>query len=309
MSRRAFTLLELLVVVAIIAILIGLLLPAVQRVREAAARTHCANNLKQIGLALHAYHDANNRLPEAGRSSDRIGWAFTLLPWMEQGSLHAQGWDSARTCEVKGYRCPSDRGEPWRDPWAGLLWARSNYGCNAFGIQQPLQSAWDSTARGQSPQLPFNAPFNPPDIPVGCRAGGVMCRDWGANLAGIADGTSNTLLVGELRIGPIGSDSRGVWALGLPGASVIAGQASWDCDHPNDRWPMADDVGPGSVDAWQDGMGAAVKNDWQQAQSRSRHPGGVQAVMCDGSVRTIRDTISRRVWWGVSGRDDGFPVE
>ena len=61
--------------------------------------------------------------------------------------------------------------------------------------------------------------------------------------------------------------------------------------------------------AWQDGMGAAVKNDWQQAQSRSRHPGGVQAVMCDGSVRTIRDTISRRVWWGVSGRDDGFPVE
>jgi prepilin-type N-terminal cleavage/methylation domain-containing protein len=116
--RRGFTLIELLVVIAVISVLIGLLLPAVQKAREAASRISCANNLKQIGLALHLYHNDHDRLPPNRLDGPRATWAVLILPYLEQDNLYRR-WDLARsyyeqpgvsrTTPVPGYFCPSRR--------------------------------------------------------------------------------------------------------------------------------------------------------------------------------------------------------
>ncbi|HYH63614.1 MAG TPA: DUF1559 domain-containing protein [Urbifossiella sp.] len=331
--RPGFTLIELLVVIAIIAILIGLLLPAVQKVREAAARAKCMNNLKQLGIACHSYHDRVGSLPHAVQLRPGVSrtvangqafgpnWIVLILPDFEQGPLYntqassiasymtttgAPPWKAIRSTQIPTLLCPSDNGGdlPWNGD--GGNWARGNYGCNSGGIHQdnPSTNGWPSSEAGASPKN-GNSPTNL-GVPTGTQAGGVMCINWGAGVAKIEDGSSNTIMLGELRIGSFlgAQDSRGVWALGFPGASVISGNG-WDCKNPNSREDQADDC-ENCVNAPTQAMGACVGCPFQQATARSRHTGGVQVALGDGSCRFVRDSVTSANWFLMLSRNDGL---
>jgi prepilin-type N-terminal cleavage/methylation domain-containing protein len=262
--RDAFTLIELLVVIAIIAILIGLLLPAVQKVREAAARMQCANNLHQLGVAAHDYHDSHGSLPPASMVPYAVqnqdanldmtlpfgpNWAVLILPYIEQDNLYRQSgadlypgipivpgapppayanfnnsWRSLRGVVVKTYQCPSDPNN--RTPY------------NDASGNGPPETGW---ARGN---YAANAGFDDYDHVSGgvdwisARKGSplkgvvsspVMAANYGAKLTAISDGTSNTILFNEIRAGISPLDPRGTWALGFPGASITnAGRQAYN---------------------------------------------------------------------------------
>jgi prepilin-type N-terminal cleavage/methylation domain-containing protein/prepilin-type processing-associated H-X9-DG protein len=196
--RRAFTLIELLVVIAIIAILIGLLLPAVQKVREAAARAQCANNLKQIGLAMHNHHDVKKKLPPGGMQTGVNGtacytnWAIEILPYIEQGILYNQyqqkllntstvknaaGWSNNLIGQqvIVTYQCPSDihlglLEDPASGPGSGQAWMHGSYRCNEgrsndlppFGGNPLYRGFWDTYEPYYWPGGVFNQAYRGP---------------------------------------------------------------------------------------------------------------------------------------------------
>jgi prepilin-type N-terminal cleavage/methylation domain-containing protein len=210
-QREAFTLIELLVVIAIIAILIGLLLPAVQKVREAAARMSCTNNLKQIGIAMHSFHDANGRLPpgaandmspfgQATGSQWGSSWKVYILPYIEQGNIFNQwvfnsqsGYQNTtngnlvNNVTIKTYRCPSSVVPPFQ----------TNFGDNLQSMETSYTGIAGSVIPGQTPA---NITYN-----VGCCNGsgplatnnGILFAGSQVALTSITDGTSNTWMVGE----------------------------------------------------------------------------------------------------------------
>jgi len=332
--RTGFTLIELLVVIAIIAILIGLLLPAVQKVREAAARMSCSNNLKQIGLGYQNFHDTYKFFPPAllkpnvargdwtntsylyyaGATDFGPNWAILILPYIEQGNLYNQmnitGWDfkgktagSAnwktgslngvpfRATVIPTYRCPSEANDfLYSRPAGGVTgWARGNYAANAGPMW------WPDAVGGFSSSSTY-----------GLQGRGPTGINWGTTLAAFTnqDGSSNTILVNEVRVGPVDSDARGVWALGYPGSSVTASHATGDCYTPNDRGSGSDDIQDGT-DSPNIGMGCWSSCYSWQAQARSGHAAGVQACFGDGSVRFIANSIDQFNWYLLNSMNDG----
>src|SRR5262245_31048782 len=266
---RGFTLIELLVVIAIIGILIGMLLPAVQKVREAAAKAKCSNNLKQLGIAAHNYHDSLGTLPAAvliprppangqqpmvsAYRNPGFGpnWAVLMLPYMEQGNLYNQvqtnintfianlmhptlggadqGWRNIRSTRVPIFLCPSDSGQEVPFALNGGNWARGNYAANAG----PGWFNW--TLMGQSNNggaLSFSS----------SNAGGPFAINWGSPIHTMPDGSSLTILFTEVRVGLNQNDRRGVWAMGLAGSSIVSAHAIGDATVPNDANEFSDDI-------------------------------------------------------------------
>jgi prepilin-type N-terminal cleavage/methylation domain-containing protein/prepilin-type processing-associated H-X9-DG protein len=235
-TRKAFTLIELLVVIAIIAILIGLLLPAVQKVREAAARIRCFNNLKQIGLALHGYHDTNGYFPPGyidGNTNPNStpdndmgpgwGWASFLLPYVEQQNAYnqinfGQGIGTGSNVAIsqlslKVFLCPSDAYQQNFTVWpTNIVVAHSSYvGCN--GWQECFNGA------GGNPQP------GPGDAGLAGNYGlagvGLFYRNSRNRVANVTDGMSNTIFVGERS----GDHAPATWTGAVPGGRCPAWMA------------------------------------------------------------------------------------
>jgi prepilin-type N-terminal cleavage/methylation domain-containing protein len=315
-NRAAFTLIELLVVIAIIAILIGLLLPAVQKVRAAAARAKCSNNLKQITLGCHNYESTYSKLPvgcwipagnvqDINNGSAGPNWACYILPYVEQDNLYRSmniaNWTQtqvgtttwknfASTTTVPTYLCPSDafNTQPYTSGAFGIgTWVRGNYAANAGPMW------WSNAVNGASASTNYNL-----------QGRGVFGVNWSDTIATIPDGSSQTIMFNEVRSGPASNDSRGVWGIGLPGASITAALATGDCTNPNDSNSNSDDV-YNCVNRPDIQMGCWTSCWSNQAQARSQHTGGVNASMSDGSVRFWRNDTTEQVWYQANSENDG----
>lgn len=326
-SASGFTLIELLVVIAIIAVLVSLLLPAVQQAREAARRTQCRNNLKQLALALHNYMDANLYLPPGASvdlsvtvTGNNGSWGVhgRILPYLEQGNLYSRvdlskAWDfqtAISGLKIPVYACPSDpRSDEIRDPGSGkaLLYPTTyafNYG------------TWFV--------------FNPAN---GQGGNGLFYPNAKLSFRDATDGTSNTLLAGEVKAWTYYNRNGGPPSTTIPANSTDAslvvasgtdfkntGHTEWPdgrCHHtgftvtltPNTRVSYTasgttyDEV---DYNSWQEGRnGVAGSASYAVITSRSHHEGMVNAAMFDGSVRSISENIDLGVWRSLGTRNGG----
>jgi prepilin-type N-terminal cleavage/methylation domain-containing protein/prepilin-type processing-associated H-X9-DG protein len=319
-GKRGFTLIELLVVIAIIAILIGLLLPAVQKIREAANRMKCTNNLKQLGLAMHNYHDTNNFLPKARKTNqyNAFTWSLYTLPYIEQQAKHdgylglsdsqtamdqlgaPQPTQATLAALVSIWVCPSDNRPMVGE--AGGVWARArgNYAaCVGAG-----------NLYGQ--QLQSQVPFGPGMLTVSTTGGMAGVAAGKTTLADATDGLSNTIMLaerltptvsgwggnpGDITLGNMGAGL--VSTLNLPNTAV-ADSLRGNCDGCGGACPQ--DLGDAGYKA---PCLSNASDATAHAAARSKHSGGVNVGLGDGSVRFVRDSINITTWRAMGTAKNG----
>jgi prepilin-type N-terminal cleavage/methylation domain-containing protein/prepilin-type processing-associated H-X9-DG protein len=321
--REGFTLIELLVVIAIIAILIGLLVPAVQKVREAAARAQCQNNLKQIGLALQNYHDSNKKFPPAAARTvppltlntnatrdPNWGptWVVLILPYIEQDPLfrqynmalgahaNANGPTSTLAQPLTVFLCPSDTKAPNLVNANGLTFnmARGNYGINGGTSRSGNNNGLNQAHRRGLTHLRTLYQATMADV--------------------LVDGTSNTVAVTELLTHIAGGDgSYGVW--GYAGGAYITAyndNGAVGSNYAINNLPAPNEIQTPNCDARLatcQSYTPHCNNNFTGVDpvfgcaetpaghtARSRHSGGVNAALVDGSVRFVTNGINGRLW-------------
>jgi prepilin-type N-terminal cleavage/methylation domain-containing protein/prepilin-type processing-associated H-X9-DG protein len=339
-TRTGFTLIELLVVIAIIAILIGLLLPAVQKVREAAARMQCSNNLKQLSLALHNYHDANGFMPPGGLTdAPPVGtgggwgssWVVLVLPYIEQDNLRnrftfpgGSGWGSgnnpaqASNIRIKTINCPSS-------PTGDVIAAGDRPPGSAGDIAANHYVGIAGAVPGLIPGYNDNR-FNTSGTGAGCCSGGIAAGNGvlrpgtpDVKMTSITDGTSNTIVIGEQNDFLFTANGTRVrWGTGMQHGFMIG----WPRTQTPPNAGNGGDVRHFNMTTvryqvnqkrnWTDGGACGTQGVCQNVGNNiplnSAHTGGINVGMGDGSVRFLRDSTPLVTLAQLAIRDDGTVI-